>query len=98
MNQTQFLSAFEDLQSDVQELKTLQQRTLLYLEKDNSSRTEIPLLIEERISVKETCQIIGCSEVTLWKLRKDGTLPYTRHKRTIRFKKIDIINYLNQKR
>ena len=98
MNQTQFLSAFEDLQSDVQELKTLQQRTLLYLDKDNSSRTEIPLLIEERISVKETCQIIGCSEVTLWKLRKDGTLPYTRHKRTIRFKKIDILNYLNQKR
>jgi excisionase family DNA binding protein len=98
MNQKQFLSAFEDLQSDVQELKTLQQRTLLYLEKDNSSRTEIPLLIEERISVKETCQILGCSEVTLWKLRKDGTLPYTRHKRTIRFKKIDIINYLNQKR
>ena len=98
MNQTQFLSAFEDLQSDVQELKTLQQRTLLYLEKDNSSRTEIPLLIEERISVKETCQILGCSEVTLWKLRKDGTLPYTRHKRTIRFKKIDILNYLNQKR
>jgi excisionase family DNA binding protein len=98
MNQKQFLSAFEDLQSDVQELKTLQQRTLLYLEKDNSSKTEIPLLIEERISVKETCQILGCSEVTLWKLRKDGTLPYTRHKRTIRFKKIDIINYLNQKR
>lgn len=98
MNQKQFLSAFEDLQSDVQELKTLQQRTLLFLEKDNSSRTEIPLLIEERISVKETCQILGCSEVTLWKLRKDGTLPYTRHKRTIRFKKIDIINYLNQKR
>nr|WP_315173940.1 helix-turn-helix domain-containing protein [uncultured Flavobacterium sp.] len=98
MNQTQFLSAFEDLQSDVQELKTLQQRTLLYLEKDNSSKTEIPLLIEERISVKETCQILGCSEVTLWKLRKDGTLPYTRHKRTIRFKKIDILNYLNQKR
>ena len=98
MNQKQFLSAFEDLQSDVQELKTLQLRTLLYLEKDNSSRTEIPLLIEERISVKETCQILGCSEVTLWKLRKDGTLPYTRHKRTIRFKKIDILNYLNQKR
>ncbi len=98
MNQKQFLSAFEDLQSDVQELKTLQQRTLLYLEKDNSSKTEIPLLIEERISVKETCQILGCSEVTLWKLRKDGTLPYTRHKRTIRFKKIDILNYLNQKR
>lgn len=32
MNQQQFLSAFENLQSKVQELLTLQQRALLYLE------------------------------------------------------------------
>ena len=98
MNQKQFLSAFEKLQSDVQGLSTQLQRVLLYLEKHNGSKTENSLLIEERISVKETCQILGLSEVSLWKLRKDGTLPYTQHKRTIRFKKIDIINYLNQKR
>lgn len=98
MNQQQFLSAFENLQIEVQELKTLQQRVILCLENHNSNKTETPLLIEERISVKETCQILSCSEVTLWKLRKDGTLPYTQHKRTIRFKKIDILNYLNQKR
>jgi predicted DNA-binding transcriptional regulator AlpA len=98
MNQQQFLSAFENLQSQVQELKTLQQRTLLYLENNNCRSTENPTTIEERISVKETCQILKCSEVSLWKLRKDGTLPYTQHKRTIRFKKIDILNYLNQKR
>lgn len=97
MNQQQFLQSFLNLQSEVQELKTLQQRALLLLENQNSSKTEIPL-IEERISVKETCQILGLSEVSLWKLRKDGTLPYTQHKRTIRFKKIDILNYLNQKR
>ena len=98
MNTQQFLQSFENLQLEVQELKTLQQRVLLYLENHNGSKIENSLLIEERISVKETCQILGCSEVTLWKLRKDGTLPYTQHKRTIRFKKIDILNYLNQKR
>lgn len=98
MNQTQFLSAFENLKSDVKELKTLQQRALLLLENKNDFQQENHSLIEERISVKETCQILGLSEVSLWKLRKDGTLPYTQHKRTIRFKKIDILNYLNQKR
>lgn len=97
MNQQQFLQAFKNLQSEVQEVKTLQQRFLLLLENNNSSKTENSHLIEERISVKETCRLIGCSEVTLWKLRKDGTIPYTQQKRTIRFKKIDILNYLNQK-
>lgn len=98
MNQSQFLSAFENLQKEVQEVKTILQRVLLYLENKNGTLTENSLIIEERISVKETCQILKCSEVSLWKLRKDGTLPYTQHKRTIRFKKSDIINYLNQKR
>lgn len=98
MNQSQFLSAFENLQKEVQEVKTVLQRVLLYLENNNGTLTENSLIIEERISVKETCQILKCSEVSLWKLRKDGTLPYTQHKRTIRFKKIDILNYLNQKR
>jgi predicted DNA-binding transcriptional regulator AlpA len=98
MNQQQFLSAFEKLQSDVKVQTTQLQRVLLYLENHNGSKTENSLIIEERISVKETCQILGLSEVSLWKLRKDGTLPYTQHKRTIRFKKIDILNYLNQKR
>lgn len=98
MNNQQFLESFKNLQKEVQEIKTLQQRSLLFLENHNSSKTENSLIIEERISVKETCQILGLSEVSLWKLRKDGTLPYTQHKRTIRFKKIDILNYLNQKR
>lgn len=98
MKTQDFLSAFEKLQLDVQAQTTQLQRVLLYLENHTDSTTENSLLIEERISVKETCQILSCSEVTLWKLRKDGTLPYTRHKRTIRFKKIDILNYLNKKR
>ena len=98
MNNQQFLESFKNLQKEVQEIKILQQRSLLFLENHNGSKTENSLIIEERISVKETCQILGLSEVSLWKLRKDGTLPYTQHKRTIRFKKIDILNYLNQKR
>ena len=98
MKTQDFLSAFEKLQSDVEVQTTQLQRVLLYLENYNVSKTENSLIIEERISVKETCQILGLSEVSLWKLRKDGTLPYTQHKRTIRFKKIDILNYLNQKR
>lgn len=98
MKTQDFLQSFENLKSEVQEIKILQQRVLLYLERPDGSKKENPSYIEERISVKETCQILACSEVTLWKLRKDGTLPYTQHKRTIRFKKIDIINYLNQKR
>ena len=98
MNQKQFLESFEKLQTEVHEVKTLQQRVLLLVEKNNNSSHQVPILIEERISVKETCSILKCSEVSLWKLRKDGTLPFTKHKRTIRFKKIDILNYLNQKR
>ncbi|WP_369753278.1 helix-turn-helix domain-containing protein [Flavobacterium sp. WC2409] len=97
MNQQQFLSAFKNLQSEVQEIKTLQQRVLLYLENNNGRLTEDSTIMEERITVKESCQILKCSEVTLWKLRKGGILPYTQHKRTIRFKKSDILNYLNQK-
>lgn len=98
MKQLQFLQAFENLQSDVKELKTLHHRILFYFENQNLNKPENSILIEERISVKEACQILGLSEVSVWKLRKDGTLPYTQHKRTIRFKKIDILNYLNQKR
>lgn len=97
MKTQDFLQSFETLKSEVQEVKTLQQRVLLYLENNNGRSTEHSTIIEERISVKESCHILKCSEVTLWKLRKDGTIPYTQHKRTIRFKKIDILNYLNQK-
>lgn len=96
MNSQTFLQSFENLKSEVQELKTLQQRVLLHLENHNLSQAEIPSLTEEWISVKETCKILGCSEVTLWKLRKNGTLSYSRLGRSIRFNKSNILNYLNQ--
>lgn len=97
MNQLQFLQSFKDLQSEVQELKTLQLRVLLHLENFIPNQTEITSLTEEWISVKETCKILGCSDVTLWKLRKDGILSYSKLGRSIRFNKSIILNYLNQR-
>ena len=97
MNQLQFLQSFKDLQSEVQELKTLQLRVLLHLENKTPSQKQTPSLTEEWISVKETCKILGCSDVTLWKLRKDGILSYSRLGRRIRFNKSNILNYLNQR-
>ncbi|SEB07008.1 DNA binding domain-containing protein, excisionase family [Flavobacterium gillisiae] len=97
MQQTQFLQSFKNLQEEVKELKTLQLRVLLVLENKTPITSESLTSNEERISVKETCKIFGCSEVTLWKLRKEGKIPFTKIKGTIRFKKIDVLNYLNQK-
>lgn len=96
MKTQQFLQSFENLQSEVKELKKLQQRVLLLLESNRLITTENSTQLEDWISVKESCSILSCSEVTLWKLRKEGIIPFTRIKRTIRFKKSDILNYLNQ--
>ena len=98
MNKLNFFKSFENLLLEVREVKKLQVSTLNLLENQTHFQSKKLNPDEEWISVKETCKILSCSEVTLWKLRKDGTLPYTQHKRTIRFKKSDILNYLNQKR
>jgi hypothetical protein len=98
MKKLDFLQSFQNLLLEVQEVKKLQFRALNILENQAHTTTEKSNLNEEWISVKETCKILGCSEVTLWKLRKDNSLPFSRLKRTIRFKKIDVFNYLNQKK
>ncbi|WP_396167720.1 helix-turn-helix transcriptional regulator [Flavobacterium sp.] len=97
MKKLDFLKAFENLILEVQELKKLHFRALFILENQTLLQPETLNPNEEWISVKETCKIVGCSEVTLWKLRKENILPYSRLKRTIRFKKVDVYNYLNQK-
>jgi excisionase family DNA binding protein len=96
MNTPQFLQSFDNLKKEVQELKTLQQRVLLLLENFRLISADKSSILEDWISVKETCMLLGCSEVTLWKIRKEGIIPFTRIKRTIRFKRIDVLNYLNQ--
>ncbi len=98
MKKLDFLQSFQNLLLEVQELKKLQLRVIRILEFEANSKNEKSNPNEEWISVKETCKILGCSEVTLWKLRKENILPFSRLKRTIRFKKIDVFNYLNQKK
>lgn len=98
MNKLDFLKSFQNLLEEVREVKKLQVNTLNILENQTHFQKEKSNPDEEWILVKEACQILSCSEVTLWKLRKENLLPFTRIKRTIRFKKIDVYNYLNQKR
>lgn len=98
MKKLDFLKSFENLLFEVQEVKKLQSRALNILENQALVQTDIPNKDEKWISVKATCKILDCSEVTLWKLRKSNTLPYSRLNRTIRFKKTDVFNYLNQKK
>jgi predicted DNA-binding transcriptional regulator AlpA len=96
MSNIKFLKQFETLSRDVKELKNGQLQILKLLEDEKAKSKGISNHIREWISAKEACQIIGCSDVHLWKLRKAAEIPFTQIKRTIRFKKIDIINYLNQ--
>lgn len=95
MRKNDFLESFENLVFEVRELKKLSNKTLGILQ-NQSLMKEDASISEEWISVKDTCKILGCSEVTLWKLRKESIIPFSRLNRTIRFKKSDILNYLNQ--
>lgn len=97
MKKLNFINSFNNLLKDVQDVKKNQLSILTLLQSNNSNSESNHSYIEEWITVKETCKILGCSEVTLWKLRKENTIPYSRLKRTIRFKKSDVLNYLNQK-
>lgn len=97
MKKLNFINSFNNLLKDLQDVKKNQLRILTLLQSNNSNSEWNHSLIEEWITVKETCKILGCSDVTLWKLRKDNTIPFSRLKRTIRFKKSDVLNYLNQK-
>ena len=96
MNTQQFFQSFDNLQNEVKELKALQNRVLLLLENFRLISSDKSSALEDWISVKETCSLLSCSEVSLCKLRKEGTIPFTKIKRTIRYKRIDVLNYLNQ--
>jgi excisionase family DNA binding protein len=96
MNTANFIKEFHNLIKEVSEVKKLQSKTLQILERQKNSTTISFNSEEEYISAKETCAILKCSEVTLWKLRRDNLIPYSRLNRTIRFKKSDVYNYLNQ--
>jgi predicted DNA-binding transcriptional regulator AlpA len=96
MNTAKYLKDFQNLTDEVREVKNLQSKTLQILESLKNSSINSFNSDDEYISAKETCLILKCSEVTLWKLRRDNLIPYSRLNRTIRFKKSDVYNYLNQ--
>jgi excisionase family DNA binding protein len=97
MKKLNFINAFNNLIEDIKDVKKNQLSLLTLLQSNNSNSESNNSQLEEWITVKETCKILGCSEVTLWKFRKENTIPYSRLKRTIRYKKVDVLNYLNQK-
>lgn len=46
------------------------------------------------LNSKEVCSILKCSSVTLWKLRKNKEIRFTKLNNTIRFKQSDVYQYL----
>lgn len=51
---------------------------------------------EEYLSSKQACEFLKCSSVKLWRLRKEGKIPFEKCGRTILIKKEDLKNYLSQ--
>ena len=96
MNNEQFFTSFQNLVSELNDLKESQNKILVALQAQLTKSNSTTLFDDEWISIKDTCKILHCSEVTLWKLRKEKTIPFTRLNRTIRFKKTDVFKYLNQ--
>ena len=96
MTNSEFLESFNALLLDVKEIKKAQSQLLTLLER-------VPLTHEPNdhyeldwLSPKQVCQIIGCSEVTLWKFRKNNQIPFSRVNRSIRFKKSDVMRFITQ--
>jgi excisionase family DNA binding protein len=50
----------------------------------------------EHYSVKEACQFLKCSTAKLWRLRKDGIIPYTKCGRTVLIAKSDLIKLIQE--
>lgn len=96
MRKTDFIKSFSNLVQEVKEIKEMQNKTLQFLETKNHNSNSRSQNEVEWITVKEACKILNCSEVTLWKLRRSNLIPFSKLNRTIRFKKLDVHNYLNQ--
>jgi len=53
---------------------------------------------EELLTTKEACQYLKCSDVKLWRLRKDGMIPFTKCGRTILIAKSDLQDFINNQK
>jgi excisionase family DNA binding protein len=48
------------------------------------------------LNSKEACELLKCSSVTLWKLRKANEIPFLKNNTAVRFRRTDIINYITK--
>lgn len=48
------------------------------------------------LNSKETCDLLKCSNVTLWKLRKSNKIPFFKINGAVRFRRTDVINYITK--
>lgn len=49
----------------------------------------------EFITVEEAKNILHISEVSQWRLRKKGLLPYIKYGKKVLYKKSDLLDFLN---
>ena len=71
---------------DIRELN----KKLTEIQKDNK------LLKEEWMSGEEACEFLNVSKKSLQRYRDAGKLAYSRAGRAVRYKKSDILNFLNK--
>ena len=71
---------------DIRELN----KKLTEIKKDNE------LINEQWLSSEEAAEFLKASKKTLQRYRDAGKLAYSKDGRTIRYKKLDLINYLNR--
>lgn len=57
-----------------------------------------PINNKEILTEKELQELLGISRTTLWKLRKNENLPYTKIGREYRYFKSEIIEWLKESR
>ena len=53
---------------------------------------------EELLTTKEACQYLKCSDVKLWRLRRDGLIPFTKCGRTILITKSDLEHFIGKQK
>ncbi|WP_298895742.1 helix-turn-helix domain-containing protein [uncultured Psychroserpens sp.] len=53
---------------------------------------------EEFLTIKEACNYLKCSTAKLWRLRRDGEIPYITSGRTILISKSDLDSFIKSNR
>lgn len=54
--------------------------------------------LEDVMTEKEACELLGIAEVTLWRERKKGRISFIRVGGKIRYFRSDVLIYLNRNR